>query len=155
MTPAVTALDRLGLPYRVLEYEHDPRADAFGAEAAEALDLDPHAVFKTLVAQLDGAELAVALVPVTTTLDLKALARAAGSKRAAMAEPADAQRATGYVVGGISPLGQKKRLRSFIDDTVTLVDECFVSGGRRGLELALVPDDLIEAMAAVVAPLGT
>ena len=153
MTPAVTALERLGVSYRVLEYEHDPRAEAFGAEAAEALDLDPHAVFKTLVARLDD-ELAVALVPVTTTLDLKALARAGGSKRATMADPADAERATGYVVGGISPLGQKKRLRSFVDDSVTILDDCFVSGGRRGLELALAPDDLVRAMSAVVAPIA-
>ncbi len=155
MTPAVTALERLGRSFRILEYHHDPRADAYGAEAAEALDLDPHAVFKTLVAQLDDGELAVALVPVTTTLDLKALARAAGSKRAAMADPTDAERATGYVVGGISPLGQKKRLRSFVDESVTILDECFVSGGRRGLELAVAADDLIEAMEATVAPLAT
>jgi Cys-tRNA(Pro)/Cys-tRNA(Cys) deacylase len=148
-------LEKRGLPFRVLEYEHDPRADAYGTEAAEALDLDPHAVFKTLLARLDGDELVVALVPVTTTLDLKALARAGGSKRAAMADPADAERATGYVVGGISPLGQKKRLRSFVDETVTLLDECFVSGGRRGMELALAPDDLVEALAAVIAPLGS
>ena len=154
MTPAITALERLGVPYRVLEYEHDPRAEAYGTEAAEALDLDPHAVFKTLVARLDDGELAVALVPVTTTLDLKALARAGGSKRAAMADPADAERATGYVVGGISPLGQKKRLRSFVDESVAILDDCFVSGGRRGLELALTPDDLVRAMSAVVAPIA-
>lgn len=155
MTPAVTALERLGLPFRVLDYEHDPRSEAYGTEAAEALALDPHAVFKTLLARLDPDELVVALVPVTTSLDLKALARAGGAKRAAMADPADAERATGYVVGGISPLGQKKRLRTFVDDSVTILDECFVSGGRRGLELELAPDDLVGALSAVITPLGT
>ena len=155
MTPAVTALERLGLSFRVLDYAHDPRAEAYGGEAAEALGLDPHAVFKTLLARLEPDELVVALVPVTGNLDLKALARAARAKRAAMAEPADAERATGYVVGGISPLGQKKRLRAFVDESVTILDECFVSAGRRGLELALTPDDLIAAISATVTDLGT
>ena len=155
MTPAVTALEKLGLPFRVLDYEHDPRSEAYGTEAAEALDLDPHAVFKTLLARLHPDELVVALVPVTTSLDLKALARAAGAKRAMMAAPADAERTTGYVVGGISPLGQKQRLRTFVDETVTILEECFVSGGRRGLELSLVPEDLVAALSATVAPLGT
>lgn len=155
MTPAVTALERLGLAFRVLEYEHDPRSEAYGSEAAEALELDPHAVFKTLLARLEPDELVVALVPVTASLDLKALARAAGAKRAAMAAPADAERATGYVVGGISPLGQRRTLRAFVDETVTILDQCYVSGGRRGLELALAPDDLVAAISANVTDLAT
>ena len=155
MTPAVTALERLGLAFRVLEYEHDPRSEAYGSEAAEALELDPHAVFKTLLARLEPDELVVALVPVTASLDLKALARAAGAKRAAMAAPADAERATGYVVGGISPLGQRRTLRAFVDETVTILDQCYVSGGRRGLELALAPDDLVAAISANVSDLAT
>ena len=155
MTPAVTALERLGLAFRVLEYQHDPRSEAYGSEAAEALELDPHAVFKTLLARLEPDELVVALVPVTASLDLKALARAAGAKRAAMAAPADAERATGYVVGGISPLGQRRPLRAFVDETVTILDQCYVSGGRRGLELALAPDDLVAAISANVSDLAT
>lgn len=155
MTPAITALHQLGLPFRVLDYDHDPRAEAYGAEAAETLGLDPHAVFKTLLARLEPDELVVALVPVTASLDLKALARAAGAKRAALAEPADAERATGYVIGGISPLGQKKRLRAFVDESVTILDECFVSAGRRGLELALDPDDLVAAISATVSDLAS
>ena len=155
MTPAVTALERLGLAFRVLEYQHDPRSEAYGSEAAEALELDPHAVFKTLLARLEPDELVVALVPVTASLDLKALARAAGAKRAAMAAPADAERATGYVVGGISPLGQRRTLRAFVDETVTILDQCYVSGGRRGLELALAPDDLVAAISANVSELAT
>ena len=155
MTPAVTALERLGLAFRVLEYQHEPRSEAYGSEAAEALELDPHAVFKTLLARLEPDELVVALVPVTASLDLKALARAAGAKRAAMAAPADAERATGYVVGGISPLGQRRTLRAFVDETVTILDQCYVSGGRRGLELALAPDDLVAAISANVSDLAT
>ena len=155
MTPAVTALERLGLAFRVLEYQQDPRSEASGSEAAEALELDPHAVFKTLLARLEPDELVVALVPVTASLDLKALARAAGAKRAAMAAPADAERATGYVVGGISPLGQRRTLRAFVDETVTILDQCYVSGGRRGLELALAPDDLVAAISANVSDLAT
>ncbi len=155
MTPAVSALRKLGVAHRVLTYDHDPRSEAFGAEAAEALELEPGAVFKTLVARLDGDELVVALVPVASTLDLKALARAAGAKRAAMATPAEAERSSGYVVGGISPLGQRKRLRTFVDASLSALDECFVSAGRRGVELALEPTDLVTALSAVTSPLTT
>lgn len=154
MTPAVLALEAAAIAHRILTYEHEPRTEAYGAEAAEALGLDPNAVFKTLLAVLDDRELVVALVPVTTTLDLKALARVAGAKRAMMADPAAAERSSGYVVGGISPLGQKRALRTFVDETIELADECFVSGGRRGLELGLAPRDLLAALDATIAALA-
>ncbi len=145
MTPATRELDRLGVTYRTVSYEHDPSASSYGAEAAEALGLDPDAVFKTLLAEVDGS-LVVACVPVTGTLDLKALARAAGGKRAVMADPSVAERTTGYVVGGISPLGQRKRLPTFIDELVELLDEVHVSGGRRGLGIVLAPADLVSSL---------
>jgi len=138
----------------VVEYEHDPKAPSYGLEAAQALGLDPGCVFKTLVAEGDGRQLAVALVPVACTLDLKALAAAIGAKRVAMADPAAAERATGYVVGGISPLGQKKRLPMVIDDSVLALDTVYVSAGRRGLEIALAPADLIRLCAAATAPIA-
>jgi Cys-tRNA(Pro)/Cys-tRNA(Cys) deacylase len=140
-TPATVALERAGVPVRVHAYEHDPRAESYGLEAAEALGLDPPRVFKTLVALLDG-RLTVAIVPVARQLDLKALAAAAGGKRAAMAPVADAERATGYVAGGISPLGTRKALPTVIDDSALPHATVFVSGGRRGLELELAPADL-------------
>ncbi|MBZ9558238.1 MULTISPECIES: Cys-tRNA(Pro) deacylase [unclassified Modicisalibacter] len=142
MTPAIRVLERSGVPFEIHEYPHDPTAPAYGREAAEALGLDPGEVFKTLLARIDGRRLAVAIVPVSGSLDLKALARAAGGKKAAMAEADDAQRATGYVVGGISPLGQKQRLATFIDTSAEALPRIHVSGGRRGLEIALAPDDL-------------
>lgn len=142
MTPAIRALERADIPHRVLSYAHDPRAPAYGLEAAEALDLPPESVFKTLLARLDDGRLAVALVAVTDRLDLKALARAAGAKKAQMANPEEAQRATGYVVGGISPLGQKKRLPTLIDRRAETLSELHISAGKRGLEVALAPADL-------------
>lgn len=154
MTPAVDALARAGIAFELREYAHDPRATSYGLEAAEALGIDPDTVYKTLLAQVDGRELMVAIVPVATTLNLKALAKAAGAKRAEMAKPADAQRATGYVLGGISPFGQKKRLRTVIDDSVHALATVHVSGGRRGLEIALAPADLITATGALAAPIA-
>ncbi len=153
MTPATKALDRGGIPYRTVAYEHDPSSESFGTEAAAVLGLDPDAVFKTLLASVDGA-LVVACVPVSRRLDLKALARAAGGKRAAMADPADAERVTGYVRGGISPLGQRKRLPTFIDELCEVLDEVHVSGGRRGLEIAIAPRNLVAFLGATVAPLA-
>lgn len=154
MTPAIRALERAGAPHRVLSYAHDPRAPAYGLEAAEALDLAPETVFKTLVAKLDDGRLAVALVAVTDQLDLKALARAAGAKKAQMAEPEAAQRATGYVVGGISPLGQKKRLPTFIDRRAEALSMLHISAGKRGLEVALAPADLARLCAGRFADLA-
>lgn len=132
---------------------HDPAVTDFGREAAEALGVDPDRVFKTLLADVDG-RLVVGIVPVTGKLDLKALAAAAGGKRAVMADPAFAERRTGYVVGGISPIGQKSAHPTVLDETAELWDTVFVSGGRRGLDLELAPGDLIRATSAVVADIA-
>ena len=152
-TPATKALQRAGIDVRTHAYEHDPKAESYGLEAAIALDQDPKRVFKTLVASVDG-KLTVAIVPVEKQLDLKALASAAGGKRAEMAKVADAERATGYVAGGISPLGQRKALPTVIDDSALEFPTIFVSGGRRGLEIELPPADLQRLTRAVSAPIG-
>jgi Cys-tRNA(Pro)/Cys-tRNA(Cys) deacylase len=146
MTPAITQLKRAGVAYRLHEYRHDPAAASYGLEAAEALGLAPERVFKTLIAELIGPAggLASVVVPVVARLDLKALAQAAGAKRAEMANPAQAERATGYVVGGISPLGQKRRLALWLDSSALGFDTIYVSGGRRGLEIELPPSALLE-----------
>jgi Cys-tRNA(Pro)/Cys-tRNA(Cys) deacylase len=158
MTPAVVAVERARVPHRVLSYAHDPSAPAYGPEAATALGLDPRQVFKTLVVSLEGAPrggaLAVAVVPVSRQLDLKAAADALGAKRAAMADVAAAERATGYVVGGISPLGQKKPLRTVVDASALEWPELFVSAGRRGLELALAPTDLLRLVGGITAAIA-
>lgn len=152
-TQATAALRRARVEHRIHGYTHQP-GEAYGAEAAELLGLDPARVFKTLVAEIDGA-LAVAVVPVGSTLDLKSLAAAVGGKRARMAELGAAERATGYVAGGISPLGQRKRLPVVIDTSVRDHDTVFCSAGRRGLEMELSPDDLIRLADAVLAPIAT
>ncbi len=149
-TPAFVALHRANVPFTPHAYVHDPRADSFGMEAAQALGVEPGRVFKTLMAEVDG-ELCVGVVPVMGSLDLKALADALGGKRAQMADAAQAQRATGYVIGGISPLGQKRRHRTVVDKTSAQWPTIFVSGGRRGLEAELQPNDLILLTDAVVA----
>lgn len=141
-TPATLALAHAGIAFTAHAYEHDPRAAAYGLEAAEKLGLDPDRVFKTLLANVDG-RLAVAIVPVARQLDLKAFAHALGGKRAEMADPAVAERKTGYVVGGISPIGQKTALPTVLDETAIICETIFVSGGRRGLDLELAPDDLL------------
>ena len=123
-------------------YEHDPGAPSYGLEAAQKLGLDAAQVFKTLVVALDGKELVVGVIPVDQQLNLKALAQAAGAKKAAMADPMEVQRATGYVLGGVSPLGQKRRLRTFIDASAQSLASLYVSAGRRGLEIELAPADL-------------
>jgi Cys-tRNA(Pro)/Cys-tRNA(Cys) deacylase len=146
-TPATALLSKRRIPHQVHAYEHDPRADSFGLEAAEALGQPPERIFKTLVAEVDG-KLAVGVVPVTGQLDLKALAAAVGGKKAKMAEIADAERATGYVAGGISPLGQKKRLPVVIDTSATGFDTIYCSAGRRGLEIELAADDLVRLLDA-------
>ena len=152
-TPATVALDRAGIAYTVHAYEHDPKATSYGLEAAEALGLEPATVFKTLLAAVDGA-LVVAVVPVTRHLDLKALAAATGAKRAVMAEPAVAERSTGYVVGGISPLGQRKRLPTVIDASARELPTIYVSGGRRGADVGLAPTDLAGLLGATFAPIA-
>lgn len=143
-TPATRALDALGLPYTPHPYEHDPAAEGFGLEAARELGVPPEQVFKTLVADADG-RLVVGVVPVSSMLDLKALAAAVDAKRAVMADPATAERRTGYVLGGISPLGQRSRLPLVLDSSAMELDTVFVSGGRRGFDVELTPGDLLTA----------
>jgi Cys-tRNA(Pro)/Cys-tRNA(Cys) deacylase len=152
-TPATALVARQRVTHRVHEYTHDPRAESYGEEAAAALGVPPERVFKTLVAEVDGT-LTVAVVPVTGSLDLKALAAAAGGKKATMADPAAAERATGYVRGGISPLGQRKRIRTLLDDGAFEHETIFVSAGRRGLEIELAPTDLAALTNADRAPLA-
>jgi Cys-tRNA(Pro)/Cys-tRNA(Cys) deacylase len=154
MTPAVKAAQTAGLEFRLLEYDYDSSAGEIGLHAARALDLDPAMVFKTLIVALDTAELVCAVIPVAARLDLKGLAALAGAKRADLADPAKAERATGYVVGGISPLGQRRRLRTFIDDSAGALDEMVVNGGRRGLQIALAPNALSGLLAARTGPLA-
>lgn len=149
-TPASVALTRARIPFETHAYDHDPGAQSFGLEAADALGLDPERVFKTLLAQVDG-RLVVGIVPVSGQLDLKALAAAVGGKKATMADPADAERATGYVVGGISPVGQKRAHPTVLDRSAVSHPTVFVSGGRRGLDLELSPDDLVRVTSATLA----
>ncbi|MFZ5870851.1 MAG: Cys-tRNA(Pro) deacylase [Actinomycetota bacterium] len=156
-TPATAALARAGVPHTVHAYEHDPAAVAaglaYGVEAARALGVDPASVFKTLLAVVDGAP-TVAVVPVEARLDLKALAAAVGGKRAEMADPAVAERVTGYVVGGISPLGQRRSLPTVVDSSAVARPTVLVSAGRRGLDVELAPADLVRLTGAVVAPVA-
>jgi Cys-tRNA(Pro)/Cys-tRNA(Cys) deacylase len=142
------------LPFQVHEYAHDPKAESYGEEAAVKLDLPPARVFKTLVVSLDGKELAVAVVPVSGMLDMKACAAALGAKKCDMAEGKAAERSTGYVLGGISPLGQRKRLPTVIDASARGFDTVFVSAGRRGLEIELAPADLARLTGGVFAALS-
>ncbi len=152
-TPATVALTRAGLAFTMREYTHDPRAGSFGLEAAEALGVEPARVFKTLLATVDGT-LTVAVVPVSGQLDLKALARAVGGRKAQMADPAAAERATGYVVGGISPVGQRRPHPTVVDSSALDHATVLVSGGRRGLDLELAPADLVAITAAITAEVG-
>ena len=154
MTPAILAARKAGVVHQVLEYTHDPAAASYGLEAAELLGLAPGCVFKTLVADAEGVGLVCALVPVTGSLDLKALADAVGARRARMADIAAAERATGYVVGGISPLGQRKPLKTVIDASALLHTTVYVSAGRRGVELALAPMDLVHMTKARTAEIA-
>lgn len=149
-TPATALLDKQRVAHTLHSYEHDPRHESYGLEAAEALGLVPERVFKTLVAEVDG-KLAVGVVPVTAQLDLKGLAAALKGKKAKMAVVADAERATGYVAGGISPLGQKKRLPVVVDASALEFETIFCSAGRRGLEVEITPADLVRLTGAVVA----
>lgn len=149
-TQATLALDEAGVAYRSHPYEHDPGAESYGLEAAGVLGVEPERVFKTLMVDVEG-ELIVAIVPVTASVHLKALAAAIGGKRASMADPAVAERRTGYVVGGISPLGQKRTHPTVVDETAELFDTVFVSGGRRGFDVELAPADLIRMTQATVA----
>jgi len=147
-TPAVVAAERAGIGFRVHEYAHDPKAASYGREAADKLGVDPARVFKTLVADVDGT-LTVAVVPVEAQLDLRAL-----GKRASMADPKLAERTTGYVTGGISPLGQRKKLPTFVDDSAFAFETIHVSAGRRGLEIELAPEDLLDLTGGRVLPIA-
>jgi Cys-tRNA(Pro)/Cys-tRNA(Cys) deacylase len=149
-TTATIALERAGIPFTVHEYAHDPRHESYGREASEALGIPAGRVFKTLIAEVDGA-LVAGVVPVDGQLDLKALAAASGGKKAAMAQVAAAERATGYVAGGISPVGQRKRLPVVLDTSALRFATVFCSGGRRGLEIELAPADLARVTDAKVA----
>jgi Cys-tRNA(Pro)/Cys-tRNA(Cys) deacylase len=153
MTPAIRTLEAAGVEFRVLAYERGESRRDFGREAAEALGLDHDQVFKTLVVTADGSE-AVAIVPVTRTVGLRAVGTALGAKRVAMCDPDRAQRVTGYVLGGISPFGQKKRLRTVIDETSALFDTIYVSGGKRGVDVEIHTADLIMLTEAVVAAIS-
>ena len=152
-TPATEALDRAGVPHTMHGYHHDSRAASFGREAAAALGVDPARVYKTLLVDT-GTTLAVGVVPVTRSLDLKALATVLGVKKVSMADPAQAERTTGMVVGGISPLGQKRSLPTVLDDSMQEYCTVLVSGGRRGLDVELAPADLARLVGATFAPIS-
>jgi Cys-tRNA(Pro)/Cys-tRNA(Cys) deacylase len=152
-TPATVALTRAGVTFTEHAYEHDPGASSYGSEAAAVLGLDPARVFKTLFVSVDS-RLVVGIVPVSGQLDLKAVAAAVGGKKAVMADPAAAERATGYVVGGISPVGQKRAHPTVLDESALAFDTVYVSGGRRGLDLGLSPADLVRVTGATVARIG-
>ena len=152
-TPATVALNAAGIRFTSHPYQHDDSVTSFGPEAAKALNLEAARVFKTLLADVDG-RLVVGIVPVTGKLDLKALAAAVGGRKAAMADPALAERKTGYLIGGISPIGQKSRHETVLDETAELYDTIFVSGGRRGFDIELAPTELITITAAIVADIA-
>jgi Cys-tRNA(Pro)/Cys-tRNA(Cys) deacylase len=148
-TPAIAAAQRAGVDHRVHEYAHDPRSESYGLEAAEKLGVDADRVFKTLVVEIDGA-LAAAVLPVGTELDLRSL-----GKRASLAAQRDAERAAGYVTGGISPIGQRKQLPTILDESAGSLDTIFVSAGRRGLEIELAPDDLLRLTGGRIARIAS
>ncbi|MGA0238624.1 MAG: Cys-tRNA(Pro) deacylase [Acidimicrobiales bacterium] len=154
MTPAVELLRSLGIAHRIIEYDHDPSHRSFGEEAVEALGVDPAHVFKTLMVTLDDATHAIGVIPVNTRLDLKAIAAAAGRKRATMTDPTQAERRSGYVVGGISPFGQRQTSPTFVDESALRYDELYCSAGRRGVEIAVGPKAFEHALDATFAPIS-
>lgn len=154
MTPAINLLKKKKITHKVHSYKHDGDHPSFGLEAAEKLGLNPQRVFKTLVAQLDGKELAVAIIPVSKKLNMKMLAKAAGVKKATMADKDLVVKTTGYILGGVSPLGQKKQLKTFLDSTADGFGTIFFSGGRRGLEIELAPKDLLTLTRGLLAEIS-
>jgi len=153
MTPAVKALQKNKVNLKTHEYAHDPAAESYGLEAAEKMGVDATRVFKTLVVMLDAKDYAVGVIPVSDMLSMKQIAKAAGAKKAAMADKTDVERITGYVLGGVSPIGQKKRLKTFIDESAQACVTMFVSAGRRGMEIEINPQDLKNQTSAQFAPL--
>ncbi|MGQ8366744.1 Cys-tRNA(Pro) deacylase [Glaciecola sp. 1036] len=151
MTPGINAAKKAKIPFEIHEYSHDATSESFGLEAAEKLNIPTKQVFKTLVVSLDAKELAVGVIPVSSKLSMKKIAKAAGVKKAEMAEKLAVERSTGYVLGGVSPLGQKKRLRTLIDATAENFPTIFVSAGRRGLEIELSVKDLVDLTKGVLA----
>lgn len=153
MTPAINTVKKAKIVHAIHEYSHDPASQSYGSEAAEKLGIPEERVFKTLVVSLDRKQLAVAVVPVSSMLSMKLVAKAAGAKKADMADQIEVERATGYVLGGVSPLGQKKRLPTFIDETAKEFPTIYVSAGRRGLEIELHAEDLKNLTSAAFANL--
>ncbi|MEI2775658.1 MAG: Cys-tRNA(Pro) deacylase [Tetrasphaera sp.] len=155
-TPATKALTKAGIAFTTHAYEHNPAVAAYGLEAAAALGLDPARVFKTLLVELDDSPitLGVGIVPVDKHLDLKAIAVALGAKRAGLCPPVNAERITGYVIGGISPVGQKRQLPTVLADSAAAYDKIYVSGGKRGFDIGIAPEDLIRATGASYAPIA-
>ncbi|WP_298451294.1 Cys-tRNA(Pro) deacylase [uncultured Marinobacter sp.] len=153
MTPGIEAASKAGVFHTIHEYVHDPSSAGYGTEAADKLGVDPARIFKTLVVAVDGKYLAVGVVPVTSMLSMKLIAKAVGGKKAVMADPQEVQRRTGYVLGGVSPLGQKNRLKTFIDASAEVFETVYVSAGRRGLEIELSPADLASLTGGKLVPL--
>lgn len=153
MTPAIKTLQNAKVSFKIHEYTHDPAADSYGLEAAEKMGVDAQQVFKTLVVTLDTKDYAVAVIPVSDMLSMKQIAKAGGAKKAIMANKIDVERITGYVLGGVSPVGQKKRLKTFIDESAQSFNTIFVSAGRRGMEIELNPQDLKSQTNAQFLPL--
>lgn len=151
-TPATQALIKAGINFTLANYDYDPNAERVGLQAAEAMGVSPGEVFKTLMAELDGKPIC-AIVPSDEEVNMKKLAAALGGKSAHMMKPADAERLTGYKVGGISPLGQRKPVPTALDEMAQLYDEIFLNGGQRGLQIRIKPDDLVTALGCVVADL--
>lgn len=151
MTPAIKLLTKLKIAHTLHAYQHDPNHGAYGIEAAEKLGIDPTRVFKTLIIELDSGNLACAIIPVAETLNLKSAAKALGAKKASMAKIEDAERSTGYIKGGVSPFGQKKRLATVIDESAANLQTVLVSGGKRGLDIELATNDLVKTLNAKLA----
>jgi len=151
MPPAIVAVERAGIFHKIHEYSHDQSGESYGLEAAEKMGVPEDKVFKTLVVSFDNKELAVGIIPVSSLLNMKLISKVAGFKRAAMADKQVVERSTGYVLGGVSPLGQKKRFKTFIDSSAKNHATVYVSAGRRGLEIELRPDDLARLCLGVFA----
>lgn len=154
MTPAINTVKKHRIPYVVHQYNHDPTHKSFGIEAAEKLGLPPELIFKTLVIMIDNSQLVVAIIPVEAQLSMKLLAKAAGAKKATMADKNDVQKSTGYILGGVSPIGQKRKLPTFLHNTAQELERIYISAGKRGLEIELSPHDLVKVTGGTFAYLS-